>query len=507
MKHFARRKRDDAGHDFGATLIGAAAAIFWTAVAGLHAADSPQSLLKIEHFDRDPGWDALNNQVVVKKVPTVRQDFGYSATKNAAKTSGELGGRVTRAIRPAAYADPIPAKTLNDHLSATGTFAITHSQSGAGVFFGYFNAMQPGGSGRPIGSLGLHMDFEGKGGRLAVRLITRENRSCGTFITKFEKYRTPELKAEMRPTPIKNDGTRYYWTMDYDPEANKGDGRFQFVLKSDSANPEDFEGKVFSVDLPPGYRQEGATFDRFGMMNMMKAGGSTMIYFGDLYYDGKSPDLSNDPGWPDSGNRASYEDRELVGAHNFGFSGKTSHAGGSPGEVGGDLWRSGDYGYYADRIGPLTLDQRLEAGGRVAMVVGGPDGDMYFGWFNSTNRETPPTAAGNFLGVHVGGPTRYGHCFTPAFNTAKGNSGKVEKGPALKPGKVYEWSLIYDSAASNGNGEIRLTLGSDTTVLPLKPGRKAEGASFDRFGLFTSTIGGQMVRIYLDDLKYTAGRK
>jgi hypothetical protein len=37
----------------------------------------------------------------------------------------------------------------------------------------------------------------------------------------------------------------------------------------------------------------------------------------------------------------------------------------------------------------------------------------------------------------------------------------------------------------------------------LKKGLKAEGASFDRFGLFTPAIGGQIVRIYLDDLTYT----
>ncbi len=40
-------------------------------------------------------------------------------------------------------------------------------------------------------------------------------------------------------------------------------------------------------------------------------------------------------------------------------------------------------------------------------------------------------------------------------------------------------------------------------VCPL-PDRPRKGASFDRFGLFTSTAGGQMVKIYLDDLTYTA---
>ena len=82
----------------------------------------------------------------------------------------------------------------------------------------------------------------------------------------------------------------------------------------------------------------------------------------------------------------------------------------------------------------------------------------------------------------------------------------ADKGPVLVPGKVYEWSLVYDPAAEGGRGSIRVTLGGDSVTHALKAGQKAEGARFDRFGLFTSDIGGQIVRIYLDDLKYTAAR-
>jgi len=108
------------------------------------------------------------------------------------------------------------------------------------------------------------------------------------------------------------------------------------------------------------------------------------------------------------------------------------------------------------------------------------------------------------LGIHVGGPTRIGHYFIPAFAGAKGAKAKVEKGPVLLPGKVFDWSLIYDPAGASGNGEMRVTLGSESVTLALKPGQKAQGANLDRFGLFTSTAGGQMVKIYLDDLTYTA---
>src|SRR5207248_3056467 len=168
------------------------------------------------------------------------------------------------------------------------------------------------------------------------------------------------------------------------------------------------------------------------------------------------------------------------------------------------FWRSGKYGYYADRVGPLTLNDRLEAGGKVVLRSGGPDSDMFLGWFNSANKDEPPTEAGHFLGVHVGGPTRVGHYFHPALATAMGTTAQAAAGPVLAPGKVHNWTLVYDPAAENGNGAISVTLDKESVTLALKKGIKAQGARFDRFSLFTSNIGGQIVRIYLDDLKYTS---
>ena len=475
-------------------------------------ADQPS--LKSESFDRDPGWEGHNNHIVPEKVLMVKQDFGYSATHFAGKGAGEMGGVIQRSTTPASYAAPLaPAKTLDDKLTASGSFVITGATPGAGVFFGFFNSQQPGGSGRPIGSLGLDMDFEGKGGRIAVRLITGGNKSCGTFIT-------PYLPGKFRPTPIKLDGTRYHWTLAYDPQAAGGNGSFTFTIGSDTHKTQDYgplpelsekeaqarfpNTTTFIVDLTPGHKKEGATFDRFGMINMMKSGGAATIFFDDLQYNGQTQDFSKDPEWTGAGNHVTYEDREVVGAHDFGFS-ATNHAGGTKGEVGGGLWRSGAFGYYADRVGPLNLEQRLEARGKVKLVTAGPDSDMQLGWFNSAAKDKNRGDTENFVGIHVGGPTRIGHYFIPAFATAKATTGKVEQGPVLLVGKLFDWSLVYDPTANGGNGEMRVTLGTESVTLPLKPGQKAQGASLDRFGLFTSTAGGQMVKIYLDDLQYTAG--
>src|SRR5688572_22838227 len=173
------------------------------AVPALGQSAEPAKLaLKSESFDRDPGWEAHNNRIVPKEYPTIIQDFGYSKTNVAGKATGEMGGQVARASEPAYYADKISPRTLADKLSASGTFALTKTTPGGGVFFGFFRAEQPGGGGRPIGSLGLHLDCEHSGARLAVRLITGTNQSCGTFITPF-------LPGKFRPTPIRNDRTRY----------------------------------------------------------------------------------------------------------------------------------------------------------------------------------------------------------------------------------------------------------------------------------------------------------
>lgn len=470
--------------------------------------------LKSESFDRDPDWEEYNNHVPPKKAVMVKQDFGYSATNFAGKAVGEMGGAIQRATKPASYGAVItPAKTLNDKFGASGSFAIKKASPAGGLFFGFFNSQQPGGSGRPIGSLGLNLDFEGSGGRLAVRLITGTNKSCGTFIT-------PYLPGKFRPTPLKADGTKYHWTMDYDPQEAGGNGQFTFTMRSETHTVQDYgplpeasqkEAQArfpnttkFAVYLPPGYKAEGASFDRFGMSNGMKSGGTVTLYFDDLKFDGKAEDFSTDPGWVADGNRASFEDREITGAHDFGFSAQTSFAGGAPGEAGGGFWRSGDFGYYADRVGPLNLEQRLEARGKVKLVTAGPDSDMRIGWFNSDAKVKGDGDAANFVGVFVGGPTRVGHYFIPRFANAAGGIGKVEQGPILTPGKTFDWSLVYDPAGNGDNGEMRVTLGSETVTLALKPGMKAKGATLDRFGFFTSTIGGQMVKIYLDDLKYTA---
>src|SRR3954451_902424 len=92
--------------------------------AALQAAEPSKTVIKTESFGSDPGWEAYNNRIVPKQFRTIAQNFGYSKSNFAGESQGELGGRIWRAAKPAYYADKIEPKTLDDHLSASGSFAI-----------------------------------------------------------------------------------------------------------------------------------------------------------------------------------------------------------------------------------------------------------------------------------------------------------------------------------------------------------------------------------------------
>ncbi len=469
------------------------------------AADQSTPVLRQEAFNYDPGWEGHNNHIVPKEYPTVTQDFGYSRTNFAGKAAGEIGGRVHRASEAAFYGAKIEQRSLKDKLSASGSLAFTQSAGNTGVFFGWFNSKQPGRSGRPVASLGMNFDCEPGGARLAVFVITGQNQVNGQFITRYERYHSEAERAVLRPTPIRNDGTRYHWKLDYDPEANGGNGQVQFIIKSGSGTPEDFEGKKFTMDLPAGFKQQGTRFDRFGMMNLLKDGSSLTVHFDDLELDGQKMDFAQDPGWDGLRNHGSYQATEVGGAQDFGYR-TTRHTAGDAGEIGGIMWRA-PYASYADRVGPFTLNDRLEAHGRMFFEGAGLDAGVRIGWFNSAVKEVDDKApiTKNFVGVDIGGHTRVGHWFLPVCCTATGERHLNDQGtlPLLKAGTTYAWSVVYDPAANAGNGQMQVTLGRDTATLDLKPGVKAQGALMDRFGVNCVGTGGGPVKFYLDGMRYS----
>src|SRR5262245_13055010 len=75
----------------------------------------------------------------------------------------------------------------------------------------------------------------------------------------------------------------------------------------------------------------------------------------------KSESFDRDPGWEAHNNRIVPKAYPTI-VQDFGYS-KTNVAGKAAGELGGQVWRASEPAYYADKIGPLTLDQKLSATG------------------------------------------------------------------------------------------------------------------------------------------------
>jgi hypothetical protein len=303
------------------------------------------------------------------------------------------------------------------------------------------------------------------------------------------------------------DGRRHTWSLRYDPAA--GAGTITLV----------FDGAETVHALRPEHRRHGAEIDRFGLFNGEMPGNELTAYLDDLVVNGKRLDLSADPGWEGSGNRARVADRLAYGANDFGYS-RSSHAGGAPGELGGRAWRvqePASMGYCGADVGTLTLEQPLFADGRIAFPRFCTDSGMHLGWFNAREQGWPPR---NFVGVYLDSHSPLGRFMTPMYGTARARLERDAGRAALRSaafggqdllffpdGRSDEWSLRYDPAAAGGNGAVTLTLGSQAITLPLQPGARGEGAVMDRFGVFNmQDNNGKDCLFYLDNLRYTTGR-
>ena len=444
---------------------------------------------RFQDFTADPNWEGRGNRTAEKYARTVVQDFGYSRTNYAdGDTPGEIGGRISRSLTPATYATAIPTKTLNDPFTASGKFAVTEADGSSGMLIGWFNTDSRGW--RTPNSLAIRLD--GNGGKYWVFFeYGTQNYLTGSGAT-FEGERYQTTKTPPEPA----DGTVHTWALTYNPHSAAGNGEITFVMDS----------VTYTLPLTPGHKPDGATFNRFGMMNMQIAGKGMNVYLDDLSIDGEPHDFTDDPGWEGNGNRITFQDSEIRPYHNFGWS-ETNHSGGTNGEIGGLIWRADPRdpelsAFYADQIGYLTMDHALEASGKVAMNRASADSAVLIGWFNAeTYIGAPPS---NFVGIMVEGPSRIGHYFRPVYANAEGQSEIMNTGPVIKPSSTaHQWRLSYTPDANSGNGQITVIFNDETVSLNLKPGTRKTGATFNRFGILTFQRGGHFVDIYFDDITYT----
>lgn len=450
-------------------------------------------------FDTDPQWDGFRNRLLPDSLPIIRQNFGYRplCCCSTSLHADRVGGIIQRAHRRAYYASPITPLTLQDRLTASGRFSVHRADGASGVLIGWFNSKTSEGWRTPD-SLGFRIDGNGDKFWVFYEYGTSNRATGGAGAFDGLRYQTTTTN------PFAADGTEHQWTLTYDPNQVAGRGLITLTI----------DRQTWSVPLHPGHKELGATFDRFGIWNQQTPGDSMELYISDLMHNGSRCDLQPGGQWDRLNNVSQHQPQLVRPFHEFGYS-DTSFAGGSSGEIGGVIFRDRQPAYYADRTTPLTLNSELTASGRVVLRSAGADSAVLLGWFDhqrkqdkqTPDHEVPQT---DYLGILIEGPSRVGHYFRPAYATSTGNhdaptlEGTLQSRPVIIPGnQVHHWSLHYQPEAANGRGRIRVTFDGQPHELDLNADAQAEGATFDRFGLFNIQSGGHHVELYLDDLSYS----
>ncbi len=452
-----------------------------------------------ETFNTEPAWDGFRNRLAPEQPRVVRQDFGYRDTNRAGgRAAGEIGGSVQRSSTPAYYALPIAPKSLDDRLHASGTLAVPQAGGGSGVMIGWFAAPPP--SWRTPNSLAFRLD--GNGGKFWAfyEYGTAKWRTGGGGAFEGEQYqRTPT-------PPFPADGKPHRWSLDYDPAGAEGRGLITFQI----------DERKYEVAVAEGHRADGCRLDHFGIWNVQTPGDQLEVYLDDLEVDGQTFSFERDPGWDASGNEAEFVERMIRPHHDYGFSPSRYAGGSAAGEIGGIVFRDERPSYYGAPAGKLTLDDELQASGKLALSKAASDSGVYLGWFDAAGKQaknTPDheTRQSNYLAALVEGPSRAGHYFRPAYGCADARgqiAGETSTAgrywPVVFPdGAPHTWSLHYRPQAAGGNGQIEIKFDGHSDVLDLKPGDRAAGATFDRFGIFNLQSGGHGVEFYLDDVRFT----
>jgi hypothetical protein len=138
---------------------------------------------------------------------------------------------------------------------------------------------------------------------------------------------------------------------------------------------------------------------------------------------------------------------------------------------------------------------------------------VLFGWFNETSRgwRTPNSLTfrldgnGSTYWVFFEYGTR--NWLTGGGATFEGRYQTTKTKPIPADGSIHNWSLSYDPNGDGGNGLITFGFDGTNYTRALLPGHKADGAEFNRFGLFNQQATGGGMQIFVSDLQIDGQRE
>lgn len=216
-------------------------------------------------------------------------------------------------------------------------------------------------------------------------------------------------------------------------------------------------------------------------------------------------DFSISPDWEPLRNRLPPDEPRIT-RQEFGYR-TTQRAGGKkPGEIGGYIQRSATPATYAAAVETRTLKDKLVASGKFAVTAAENGSGALFGWFHDSSRgwRTPNSLAfridgngGKYWVLFEYGTRRWR---AGGEGTFEGRYQTTKTKPFLSDGTPHAWTLAYDPDGAQGRGEITFTLDGQVYSLALDEGHKADGAEFNRFGMFNQQIYGDGLEAFFDDL-------
>lgn len=227
-------------------------------------------------FRGEPGWEAFNNRRTYVTTDTrPRFDFGWSPTHWAGgQSAGELGGLIFRGdcrevARLGAYGARLGTLTLDTPLHASGKVTVHRAISDSTASIGFYNSawslyVNPRqDQSIPMDYLGINIEGPSSEGFFFYPVYRVHGDIAGALGGGSSK--APHIYPDRRV---------HDWTLTYDPGG--ADGRGQIIVTLDD--------KTCTLDLEPGAKAAGATFDRFGICTPWIDGNSVTAFFDDIQY-------------------------------------------------------------------------------------------------------------------------------------------------------------------------------------------------------------------------------
>ncbi len=227
-------------------------------------------------FDADPQWVAVGNRAeFTEHIVRPFHDYGFVAPTENEPNVGSIGGTIWRDEQPSYYADRVGTLTLNDTLYAEGTVRFVASGPDSAVYLGWFDSESKQNKSRP--------DHHSRQQNYLGILLEGPSRVGHYFRPGYGTETGNGLNADRGPL-LRIDKMKHAWTMRYDPHAAGGRGVIVVTL----------DEQQVSLPLAEHDREQGATFDRFGLFNVQSGGWHVEVHFDALRYTagsaaGKTP--------------------------------------------------------------------------------------------------------------------------------------------------------------------------------------------------------------------------